>query len=444
MTLIKVYREDDANAVVIDDGSRGSGGMRFTNELRAIGNGDGTASILSPTRSTDSEDFAEVASVAFANYCDESGAQLGSDEAATVNALNAILRHTGGPDGEIPVITSATSLTVTDGDPVNYTLTADYGVAYEWANIPTGLAAQNGNTRKLIGTIADGAGTYNLTMPATNYYGQDTETLTITVNDPPYTNTKSIEFENQDWMGANASQVDATLGRSGNGSGASDAWSIGLLYNASTATQAQTIVYFGDADAVNGGSLSLSQISNASGTELRFRYGSNNNRLQMTTTNGALTSGAWSFILLTYDGGTTGASSAEIGNYYSRFKIYVNGNLQPTSNSHANYGWSGAIDPDNFRLGRFTQGNYLRNDAKIDELALWNSDQSANVSDIYNGGTTHDLELLTTPPVHYWRMGDGKATDNTPDAYPNIQDTIGNVVFVMNNMTAADIVNDVP
>ena len=158
----------------------------------------------------------------------------------------------------------------------------------------------------------------------------------------------------------------------------------------------------------------------------------------------ALTSGAWSFILLTYDGGTTGASSAEIGNYYSRFKIYVNGNLQPTSNSHANYGWSGAIDPDNFRLGRFTQGNYLRNDAKIDELALWNSDQSANVSDIYNGGTTHDLELLTTPPVHYWRMGDGKATDNPPDAYPNIQDTIGNVVFVMNNMTAADIVNDVP
>ena len=147
---------------------------------------------------------------------------------------------------------------------------------------------------------------------------------------------------------------------------------------------------------------------------------------------------------MTYDGGTTGSSSAEIGDYYSRFKIYIDGNLQATSNSNSNYGWTSAIDPDNFRLGRFTVGNHLRHDAKIDELALWDSDQSGNVADIYNGGATHDLELLTTPPVHWWRMGDGKATDNTPDAFPNIQDTIGSAVFVMNNMTAADIVNDVP
>ena len=66
--MIKVYREDDANAVVIDDGSRGSGGMRFNNELRAIGNGDGTVSILSPTRSTATEDFEEVSAVDFADF----------------------------------------------------------------------------------------------------------------------------------------------------------------------------------------------------------------------------------------------------------------------------------------------------------------------------------------------------------------------------------------
>lgn len=37
---VKVFRDDDANAVIIEVGSDGAGGMRFNNELRAIGNGD--------------------------------------------------------------------------------------------------------------------------------------------------------------------------------------------------------------------------------------------------------------------------------------------------------------------------------------------------------------------------------------------------------------------
>ena len=40
----------------------------------------------------------------------------------------------------------------------------------------------------------------------------------------------------------------------------------------------------------------------------------------------------------------------------------------------------------------------------IDEVAIWNSDQSANVSAIYNSGTPDDLTSLS--PVHWWRMGD--------------------------------------
>ena len=421
--------------MVIDDGSKGSGGMRFDFELRAIGNGDGTISISSPTRGTDTSEFNEMYELQYSEYVDESGAALGADEPATVNALNAILRNSGGADGNPPVITSSLSVAVTDGTPVNYVLTATDGVGYEWSNLPDGLTVGNGNRRNLLGEITAGVGTYNVQVTAANAFGSTTETLVITVTAAPFSNTKSIEFENQDWMGANANAVEPVLGRSSNGSGSSDAWSIHMWFKASTANQGQVLLYFGDNDSTNGGYIQVMQINSSGNKLLRLRYGSNNNNLRLQTPAGSLTPGTWQHLLITYDGGTTGSSSADMADYYSRFKIYIDGSLQSTSNSESNYGWTGSVDGDNFRLGR-QSGNYLR-DAFIDELAVWDSDQSGNISDLYNSGATQNLNSLGTPPNHWWRMGDG-------DTYPTIQDNVGTAHFVMYNMTAADIVNDVP
>ena len=77
--------------------------------------------------------------------------------------------------------------------------------------------------------------------------------------------------------------------------------------------------------------------------------------------------------------------------------------------------------------------------ANVDELAVFDSDQSSNISDLYNSGAPFDLMTLTTKPKHWWRMGDG-------DTYPNLQDrgTEENCTFVMYNMTSANIVSDVP
>ena len=107
--------------------------------------------------------------------------------------------------------------------------------------------------------------------------------------------------------------------------------------------------------------------------------------------------------------------------------------------SNSNFGYTGGLDPDNFRVGRYASGNYMQNGCKVDELAIWDSDQTANISSIYNSGVPHDLSLLGTQPKHWWRMGDG-------DTYPNLQDngTEANCTFVMYNMTSADIVSDVP
>ena len=41
---------------------------------------------------------------------------------------------------------------------------------------------------------------------------------------------------------------------------------------------------------------------------------------------------------------------------------------------------------------------------EMDEIALWGSDQSANVSTIYNSGAPTDLSGLS--PLSWWRMGD--------------------------------------
>jgi len=432
---VKVYREDDANATILDDGSRGSGGMRFNKELLAVGNGDGTITVFSPAKGGPNDDFAEVANIDHSEFRDQQDASLGNNEAEVVNALNAIMSHTGGADPVPPVITSATSVTITEGDAINYELVATGGVGFEWSGLPEGTAIKNGSPRKLIGTPTGGVGTYTVTMTATNLYGSDTKTLTITVQAIPFGNTRSIKFLNQQWMGANAGAVDPILGRSGNGSGSSDAWSIHMWFKGNTANQGQVILYFGDADTTNGGYIQLMQINSSGNKLLRLRYGSNNNNLRLQTPAGSITPGTWQHIAIFYDGGTTGSSSADMDDYYGRFKIYIDNVLQTTNNSHSNYGWTGGVDGDNFRLGR-QSGNYLR-DARIDELAIWEGSEINNRDDIYNNGQTHDLSALSSPPDHWWRMGDG-------DTYPNIQDNIGAAHFVMYNMTAENIVTDAP
>lgn len=74
----------------------------------------------------------------------------------------------------------------------------------------------------------------------------------------------------------------------------------------------------------------------------------------------------------------------------------------------------------------------------IDEVAGWNVD-TIIPSDIYNGGTPNDLNLLATPPISWWRMGD------LVTAFPTIPDVIGtNDGTAYNENEATMVVSDVP
>ena len=429
--MIKIYRDSAANAIFIEDAN----GVQFINSLQATVE-NGFCSIHDLARDIDI-----VSDEDYTSFVDQNGASYGNSATEVCDALNAIFQRSGTPTGDAPSITSPLTISLTQGETLNYELTADFGVGYEWdlSNV-SGVTTVEGNVRKLVGGSGLSVGTYNIPVKAINYNGEDSETIVLTVSSPPYSNTKSVQFNNQDYLGANASLVSSTLGRSSNGSGSSDAWTISFYLKGSASTNnGQTVVYFGDNDIANAGHFYVRY--QAGNQRIRFRYGSNNNNLTYQTANGSIVSNVWNHIVITYDGGTTGASSGSMSDYYGRFKVFINGTNVVSSGSwsNSNYGYTGGLDPDNFRVGRYASGNYMQNGCKVDELAIWDSDQTANISSIYNSGVPHDLSLLGTQPKHWWRMGDG-------DTYPNLQDngTEANCTFVMYNMTSADIVSDVP
>jgi len=426
---ITIYKDAAANAIFIEDAN----GVQFLNSLQTtVTNGACNIHDLA-------KDIDIVSETPYDQFVDQNGNSYGNNSTEVCNALNAIFASSGGTGTEIPEITSNLSINLVEGQTLNYELTATYGVGYEWdLSSVSGVTTVDGNNRKIVGGSSLASGTYTIPVKAVNYNGEDSENITLTVSTPPFANTKSIQFNNNDYLGANASQVDNIFGRASNGTGASDAWSLSFWFKGSTdANNSQTVFYFGDNDTANGGHIYVRFLGNQD--KLRLQYGSNNNYLRLETANASISTSNWQHVLITYNGGTTGASSGDIANYYNRFKIFINGAQAATTNSHANYGYSGGIDPDNFRIGRYSGGNYMRGSCKVDELATFDSDQSANISDIYNSGAPFNLATLATQPDHWWRMGDG-------DTFPNLVDsgTEANCTFVMYNMTVADIVSDVP
>lgn len=413
--------------VLVDNGDSYS-----VNSIRAGENASGHIDILKHSGSTILFSDLRVSG------CTVNSRAVDSNVTNAVNELNALFQQTGGSLGDAPSITSASSIALTEGDTLNYELIASDGVGFEWSGLPAGVTTVEGNTRKLIGGSELAVGTYNLRATAINYYGTASKDINLVVSAPAFSNTKSVSFANQDWMGANASLLEAELGRSSNGAGSGDAWSISLWFKGSTDTSnGQTIFYFGNDDVTNGGHMYLRY--QGGNNRVRFRYGSGSNHLNFHSADNSIVDNTWHHIFIAYDGGTTGASSGDINSYYGRFSIYIDGsNAVPGGTwSESNYGWSSSIVGQNLRVGRYQSSQYLQGGCKVDELAIWGSDQTANIANIYNSGAVHNLSALATGPDHWWRMGDG-------DTYPNIQDNVGTAHFVMYNMTAADIVSDTP
>ena len=232
---IKIYKDPEANSIFIEDAN----GAQFVNSLQATIPNVQDITIQDLARQIDI-----VSNEDHTAFIDENDNPYTGTPTEICNQLNAIFQSSGTPTTQIPDITSPLIINSVEGSIINYELTANYGVGYEWdlSNV-SGITTVEGNPRKLIGGSSLAVGTYNIPVKAINYNGEDSETIVLNVSNPPFANTKSVNFNNNDWLGANAGILQNVLGRSANGSGSGDAWTIAFWFKAGTATNAsQTIL----------------------------------------------------------------------------------------------------------------------------------------------------------------------------------------------------------
>ena len=154
--------------------------------------------------------------------------------------------------------------------------------------------------------------------------------------------------------------------------------------------------------------------------KLRFYYqdGSTTDIVEGDST--GLNDNAWHHVAVTSNG--------------SSWSIYLDGSAETlTATSGSNSGkWVGNISGGtltNTEIGagrrNATLGGSTFAVGNIDEVAVWDSDQSSNISTIYNSGTPGNL--LSLNPKAWWRMGDGiEANSGT---------TIYDMSTFSNNMT---------
>jgi len=109
--------------------------------------------------------------------------------------------------------------------------------------------------------------------------------------------------------------------------------------------------------------------------------------------------GNWHHVMFTYTGDTS----------TDGLKLFVDGiqRAQATSLNGGTRSTTNVVPT----IGGISQGIARMFEGNIDEVSIFNTDQSANVSTIYNDGIPNDLTPLS--PLHWYRMGEKATYDGT-------------------------------
>ncbi len=338
-----------------------------------------------------------------------------------------------------PTVANQTA-SVEEGDVLNYTIIDSDNIVNQYAEVDApSWMFMNQTTGVLSGTapafLGTNADNIVVNCKAGNAIGGTVDfTVTISVTeDTSYSNTKSLSFDGSStFLQGNATLMDS-MDRAANGDG--NAWSMSMWIKPADNTATQTLFVYGAGDDYNGGTITLKKIDTHTLTVL---YGTVYDNI-ITLTN-VFNADTWCHIMVTFDGGTTGDNPADLSDYYSRFKVYYNGSIISTIAVNSNQGYTGNISGEDvsdniFRFGRASNvhNNYF--DGVMNSMAIWNSDEGSNASDIYNNGTLHDLSLLASAPSHYYEMGSSVST---------ITDISGNVNLSGFNFGTGALVTDTP
>ena len=274
----------------------------------------------------------------------------------------------------------------------------------------------SGTAPAFVGTSAD---TIVVNCKAGNAIGGTVDfTVTVSVTEIAYTNTKSLSLDGtSQWLQGNPTVMNA-LDRASNGDG--NAWTISMWVKPNNSTSTQTLMVYGAGDDYNGGAITLKQ---SGGTTLVLNYGTVYNNIILVAAN--------SFVANTWQ---------DSSDYYSRFDIYVDGVLKSNIGVASGSGYDGVISGANpsdniYRIGRASNVHNNYYGGIINQVAIWNSDETANLSTIYNSGSVQDLSSLTSAPSHYYEIESSITT---------VTDVSGSSDLTGYNFSASDLVSDTP
>jgi len=120
------------------------------------------------------------------------------------------------------------------------------------------------------------------------------------------------------------------------------------------------------------------------------------------SSNGTVSVDTWHHVVGTYNG--VGGADANLG-----LKVYLDGVQVDSANSNNNTYVAMENETQPFTIGKLTAGN-------VDEVAVFDSELSASdVTSIYNSGVPNNLNDLSTPPLSWWRCGDGDTSPTLTD-----------------------------
>ena len=338
-----------------------------------------------------------------------------------------------------PVVANQTA-SVTEGEVLNFQIVSSDNIvnqfaeldAPSWMTLNQNSGVLSGTAPAYLGTAAD---TIVVNCKAGNAIGGTIEfTVTVTVAQVAYTNSKSLNLNSSsNWLQGNPVNLTA-LERATNGDG--NAWTISMWVKPNNNTSNQTLLVYGAGDDYNGGAITVKQ---SGGTSLVLNYGTVYNNIILVAGN-SFVANTWQHVMITFDGGTTGVDSNLSSDYYSRFNIYIDGVLKSNIGVASNSGYDGVISGANpsdniFRIGRASNvhNNYFG--GIINQVAIWDTDQTANVSTIYNSGATQNLSSLTTAPANYYEIETSVTT---------ITDIEGSANLTGYNFSNTDLVTDTP
>ena len=305
--------------------------------------------------------------------------------------------------------------------------------APSWTTLNQNSGIISGTAPAFLGTASD---TIVVNCKAGNAIGGTVDfTVTVTVAEISYTNNKSINFNGTtSFFQGNPANMNA-MDRATNGDG--NAWTLSMWVKPWNNTATQTLFVYGAGDDYNGGAITLKQ---QGGTSLVLNYGTVYDNIILVAGNAFNNTTSWQHVMITFDGGTTGSVSADASNYYSRFSVYIDGVLTSFTGVASGGGYDGVISGSNpsdniFRIGRASNVHNNYYDGIINQVAIWDTDQSANVATIYNSGATHNLSSLTPSPAHYYEIETSVTT---------ITDIEGNADLTGYNFVNANLVTNTP